>query len=179
MNTQRLPMRPDAASPLAARVSRPWSRLRFLPALAATLAVLAAGCASNSPSGTDAFAPATGASVAALRDADLRLARWVEDGKRVRPPTQTPVTLRLGETGRLSGQGPVNRYFGTFGFLGDGSVSWPNAAIGSTRMAGPPEAMDLEVRFFQTLTRTTRLETTPDAARFQSADGTHVLEFAR
>ncbi|MBX3745493.1 MAG: META domain-containing protein [Verrucomicrobiae bacterium] len=152
-----------------------FARLMVIPALA----VLTAGCASNSPSDTAAFAPATGASVAALRDADLRLVRWVEDGKRVKPPADTPVTVRLGEAGRLSGRGPVNRYFGTFGFLGDGSVSWPNAAIGSTRMAGPPEAMDLEMRFFQTLTRTTALETTPDAVRFQSADGRNILEFSR
>ena len=73
-------------------------------------------------------------------------------------PAATPITLKLGDGGRIAGKGPVNRYFGAVQLAVDGSgrLTWPNAAFGMSRMAGPPEAMALESKFVQSLASTTR-----------------------
>lgn len=149
--------------------------------------LLVSGCASSSsPSasssrsgGGRAYQPGTFEDLAELQNADLRLERLVLKGDSVRLPSDTPITLRFGELGRISGNSAVNGYFGSFQFKEGGVVSWPLAALGLTRKAGPPAAMELEGKFIQALTSTTQLELASGGARFTNADGSMVLEFVR
>ncbi len=62
------------------------------------------------------------------------------------------------EDGRVSGQVGVNRFSGSYTHDEDGIELGPAAL---TRMAGPPELMDLEARFHQALLAagTARIET--------------------
>jgi heat shock protein HslJ len=52
------------------------------------------------------------------------------------------------DDGRVSGQVGVNRFTGSYTVTGD-TIEFGPAAV--TRMAGPPERMDLESRFHQAL----------------------------
>ena len=164
-----------AMNPLSPRTSS------YLPLVATFLLGIAvalpgAGCASRSAAGR--FIPATTESLAALHEVDLRLTRLVTGGHEV-DVTTYPISLRFGDGGKISGRSSVNRYFEGFELGDEGALTWPGAGLGMTRMAGPAAAMQIESQFSQTLTATSQLLTTPDGARFQSADGTHVVEFQR
>lgn len=170
------------ASPLARTAPVPRTLLWLALVLLAALG--GGGCASSptpgsgKTTGKDAFQPATLEALAPFRDADLRLVRLVQDGQSVRL-TGTPITLKLGEGGKIAGRSAVNRYFGRFDLSPNGDVQWPPAALGMTRMAGPEDAMRLESQFTQALTATTRLSVSPDALRFSTPDGKNTAEFAR
>lgn len=155
--------------------------LRFLKFTASALVGLAlaapgTGCASKTPK--SAFVPASAESLATFGDADLRLTRFIADGKTVALDA-APVTLRFGEGGKIGGRSAVNRYFGAYTLGTNGSLAWAPGGIGMTRMAGPEAAMQLESVYGQTLTRTSQLLTSPGGVRFQNADASNLLEFAR
>jgi heat shock protein HslJ len=59
------------------------------------------------------------------------------------------------EESRVSGSGGVNRLTGTF-VMGEGELRF--GPLGSTRMAGPEHAMELEDRFIVALGRVTSFE---------------------
>ncbi len=132
------------------------------------------GCATQPAK--DAFQPATPSSLAALRDSEFRLTRFVVDGAPV-DSSAFPISLRFGEPGKISGRSAVNRYFGGFELGDNGSLTWPPAGLGMTRMAGPEAAMKLESQFAEVLTGTSQLLTSPTGARFQSVDGSRIAEF--
>lgn len=158
-----------------------WPRVGVVLVLALAGGLLG-GCAHSGGGGSASgreYAPATLESLATLRDIDLRLTRLVAGGKTVSLPAETPITLRFGAPGKIAGRSAVNRYFGGFEFKEGGSVTWPPAPLGMTRMAGPPAAMDLEATFVKALASTDGLQVAPDAVRFQSGDGAQVLEFVR
>ncbi len=127
------------------------------------------------------YNPANQETLASVRNLDLRLTRLVMAGKSVDLPSGAPVTLKLGDGGRIAGKGPVNRFFGAMQIAVDGSgrVTWPNAALGMTRMAGSPEAAALESKFIQALTTTSRLMVGDDGLRLENADRSTMLEFSR
>jgi heat shock protein HslJ len=53
-------------------------------------------------------------------------------------PVAGDATIAFGDEGRVFGKSVVNRYFGTYVVDGDAVTVGP---LGSTMMAGPPEAM--------------------------------------
>lgn len=63
-------------------------------------------------------------------------------------------TLTFAADGRAVGHAGVNRYFATYERGDTGRLSF--AAIGSTRMAGSPDAMRQEQRYLDTLGRIDR-----------------------
>src|SRR5262245_19427768 len=73
---------------------------------------------------------------------ELKAVRMVSGGQVVTLPENPPITLKLDAGGKVSGRSAVNRYFGSFTTASDGTIIW-NGALGATRMAGPPEAMQL------------------------------------
>jgi heat shock protein HslJ len=77
------------------------------------------------------------------------------DGEQVDP--EAPRQVRF-DGGRVSGRVGVNRFNGSFTLAEDSIEFGPAAA---TRMAGPPELMDLESQFYQALEgrHTLRIET--------------------
>lgn len=74
------------------------------------------------------------------------------------------VDLKLGADGRVSGHTGVNQVLGGFEHGEDDTLHF--SALSSTRMAGPPDAMELEEQFLAALAET-------DAARM--ANGRLVL----
>ncbi|MGE3308442.1 MAG: META domain-containing protein [Limisphaerales bacterium] len=134
------------------------------------------GCGTRPPKMS--FQPATQGSLAALRDTEFRLTHLIVDGTQV-DTTAFPISLRFDETGRVSGRSAVNRYFGGFSLGENGSLTWPPAGLGMTRMAGPEPAMQLEKTFTEVLTGSTRLLTSPTGARFENDDGRRIAEFSK
>lgn len=83
----------------------------------------------------------------------LTLTLWVldaiRDGTALTPlPAGSRVTLTLLADGTFQGTAPVNIYFGGYS-LDREALTF--GVIGSTRMAGSPELMDLEARYFSLL----------------------------
>ncbi len=186
---------------LSTRPSRPRQipKLPVSAVLTMAIAFMASGCASDKEPG-DASAtaagvtrfessvaparrglkPATLTSVAGIINQDYRLTRLTMDAKPLRlSGVGRAITLRFTAPGRIAGQSAVNRYFGTFRLQDDGTLQWPNAAIGMTRMAGSETAMALENQFVRALTSTSDLKIGSDRVRFQNADESMVVEFAR
>ena len=173
------------ALPTARRAAITTSRFGALALGVALLAAaLGTGCTTRSGGGEasggrkDGFEPATAETLSPFRDKDLRLVRLVQNGSKV-ALGGTAITLKLGEGGKIAGRSAVNRYFGKFDLTPSGELQWPPAALGMTRMAGPAEAMELEAKYTQVLTATTRLAVSGEAVRFSSADGSQVAEFER
>lgn len=160
-------------------------RLFGIVGLALMAVLCLGGCASReaSPAGPSAtqskFVPATAETLAPLRDIDLHLRRLVSGGKNVDLSPANPITLRLATGGRIAGKSSVNRYFGTYQLDPDGTIKWPNAALGMTRMAGPESAMQLESTFASVLTASQRMVISTDTVRFESKDGAHLAEFRK
>lgn len=69
------------------------------------------------------------------------------------PSVTTTVTL---EDGKVSGNGGVNTFSGTYESPADGELSF--SPLASTRMAGPEAAMAQEAAFFEALAETARFE---------------------
>ena len=65
------------------------------------------------------------------------------------------VTIRF-DADQVSGQAPVNRYFGPFTASEDGSLEF--GALARTEMAGPPELMRAEEEYFALLDRVTAFD---------------------
>lgn len=186
---------------LRARFSLPFS-FAFAFALVAASAVMT-GCSSSrlaktedaasagKPASSTAPSPATATPAATkfqtatrenvqlLQGAELRLIRLIDSGRLVKLGDGQPVSLRLAPDGKVNGRAPVNRFFGRFEFGFDGTIKWPLAALGTTRMAGSPADMKLENQFFQTLTATTRLQVSDKAVRFENNDHSMVVEFEK
>jgi heat shock protein HslJ len=149
---------------------------RFFSGCVVVAAAFLGGCAHRE--GADArWRPATPESVQALANQDLALTQLTVKGQDMALPDQRP-TLRFLEAGRIAGKGPVNRFMGGYELSGDGRVTWPAAGLAGTRMAGPPEAMELEQTFFNALTATSALQTSPGGVQFRSQDGRTRVEFS-
>lgn len=110
------------------------------------------GCAS---SGTTA-SPDAGVAVDPARVSPEFAGSWALEAMELTEqdwsvPAGARVTLRLDGSGALSGRSGVNRYFGFAQITGNGAFRLTQP-LGSTRMAGPPELMQLEQRFLNALT---------------------------
>lgn len=125
------------------------------------------------------FEIATRENLQLLQGAELRLIRLIDNGRLVKLGDAQPVSLRIASDGKINGRAPVNRFFGRFEFGFDGTIKWPLAALGTTRMAGTPADTKLEDQFFQTLTSTSRLQVSPKALRFENNDRSMVVEFEK
>lgn len=146
--TQRDPREYAAAMP----------RIHFaaLPALLC-LALSAAGCSSPAKNGDATEDPSTSG---AVRLPSLTGTEWncVEligpDGTSV-PATDRPPTIVIAADGKVSGFAGVNRFFteATFGNSITAVTPLTFGPVGATRMAGPPERMQLEGTFTSMLER--------------------------
>jgi heat shock protein HslJ len=103
--------------------------------------------------------------------------RVVEIGGRATLETPS-AELTFGDDGRLTGRATINRVFGPYEIVGD-QITF--GALGSTMMAGLPDAMDQEHRLLQTLTGPLIIHAGPADGRVTLlSDGAPalVLEFA-
>ena len=122
-----------------------FSNMRIFSGLVAVV-MLAAGCRS-------AEAPPTGHPTAES-STSLVGTSWVAediDGRGVLGGVQSTLTFADGQ--RIAGRAACNQYFGS-AELGEGTLRLKPA--GATRMACPPEVMEQETRFLETLGTVTR-----------------------
>lgn len=97
----------------------------------------------------------------ALRGTDWRCA-WISvDGRVITPDASDAPTLRIDPPANATGRGGVNRFGGPAELpagepAAAGMIGFP--AIASTKMAGPPERMELERAYFAALRAARRFE---------------------
>ena len=77
-----------------------------------------------------------------------------------------------------AGRSFVNRYFGTANLAPEGQLRW-TGALGSTKMAGPPDLMAREQDYLRSLGRVSRWRVEGRTLTLDSADGVVVLHYAR
>lgn len=145
-------------------------RTAFAALLVAVHALVPAGGCSPKTVAADGAADAAGAPPAlagtAWRCVSIR-------GVAVR--AQHPPTVAFGSDGRASGLAGVNRYGGPYESRGQ-ALHFGDCML--TRMAGPPELMDLERRYLDAL-RAVRSVAASGEALTMSDGGTPVLVFRR
>ncbi|MFO1458088.1 MAG: META domain-containing protein [Verrucomicrobiota bacterium] len=148
--------------------------LKLLPltALVPAALILLSGCATGSNPGS----PATAESLARWENKDLKCVNLVVQGTPVSLPVDAGITLRITGPGKVAGSSAVNRYFGGYTLGPAGAIHW--TPFGSTRMAGPPERMQLEDQFLKALESTTRADVTPHGIVLQTSDASTRVEFS-
>ena len=137
-------------------------RIRAVFAIPA-LAALVVACQQPKPSSQQLDAPAAAptAPASALRGTDWRCA-WISvDGRVITPDASDAPTLRIDPPANATGRGGVNRFGGPAELpagepAAAGMIGFP--AIASTKMAGPPERMELERAYFAALRAARRFE---------------------
>lgn len=91
---------------------------------------------------------------------------WANDDK---------IIIRFTEEGRLSGNAPVNLYFGNYTTSGEDKISFSD--IGTTKMAGPEEEMIKERAFFAALANVSEYKIIGEFLKLNDKDGNTLLEF--
>jgi heat shock protein HslJ len=134
------------------------------PALAIlALTALMLACQQPEPTSPPGAAPtaAPAAAPAALRGTDWTCT-WISvDGRAITPDASDAPTLRIDPPANATGRGGVNRFGGPAELAAGepgatGTIGFP--AIASTKMAGPPELMELEGAYFAALRAARRYE---------------------
>lgn len=82
------------------------------------------------------------------------MAIWL-DGQDLESVDRPPV-LNIAADGKIGGFAGVNRYFAVLDIGDLDAGAFRVGAIGATKMAGPPDRMDLELRFTRALSESTR-----------------------
>ena len=100
------------------------------------------------------------------------LTGWSESD---REPSAFKITANFAE-GQISGKSAVNSYFGSYK-LGPGG-NFAVGPTGSTRMAGPPEAMQAEQTFFKLLDQVRTYRRTGGELTLADADSKALLIFS-
>jgi heat shock protein HslJ len=133
--------------------------------VAAIVLLSAGGCVSDTGGQADG---GSGQDQRMQGAAALQGSRWqAEDIEGHGVSSQVPSTLAFDATGRASGSGGCNRFFGP-AQIGDGSIRF--GSLVSTRMACPPPRMEQEDRFFAALAKAERWHIGADG-RLVLADG--------
>ncbi len=91
--------------------------------------------------------------------------------------SDSPVTIRFDASGNAAGRGPINRFSGRYSATADGRISWSNAGLQTTMMAGPPEAMEREDLFFQILGQVSRYRISASGLILETEDSNSSLTF--
>ena len=100
-------------------------------------------------------------------------------GEEIAAESSKPPSLTIAEDGRVTGFSGVNRYAGTTdpAALREGKLAL--TPLASTRMAGPPAAMDLERRFLAAFEQAKSCRIDGGALLLAAVDGKELLAFRR
>ena len=122
-----------------------------------------------------------GGGLRALTGVEWRLTRIVLDGAEtgLEPSADTRGSIRFDGSGRAWGRGPINRFSGRYSADADGRLSWGDAGLQMTSMAGPPEAMEREDLFFQILSQVSRYRLSGSQLILETDDQNSSLTFER
>ena len=120
-----------------------------------------------------------GGDMARMADAEWYLTRVIFDGAEsgLGYSSSSPVTIRFDKSGRVTGQGPINRFSGSARPSGDGRFSWSGAGLQTTQMAGPPEAMEREDLLFQILSQVSHYRVSGSQLILETEDSNSSLVF--
>jgi heat shock protein HslJ len=117
-----------------------------------TATVLAAGCGASGGKQPAAMAAADDGEADPLT---ALVGEWtlthIDDQPLVDDVTDRPPTLTIDAEGQVAGFAGVNRYFGALDVEKLRQGEFVLGPLGSTRMAGPPDRMELERRYLQRL----------------------------
>jgi heat shock protein HslJ len=91
---------------------------------------------------------------------------------------KSKVTFSCRDKGQVAGLATINRYFGNLKLTENGEIIW-NKAFGMTRMAGPPELMQQEAVYMDTLMKTSRMYLLKAKLVLRNEDRSYVLEFEK
>jgi heat shock protein HslJ len=119
--------------------------------------------------------------ITALNIKDITGIEWIltqmtKNNKPVALVKDSQTTFACNENGRVTGKATLNQYSGNLKLQDDGEIIWSKAFI-MTRMAGPPELMQQETDFTQTLMKTTRMYLKESKLVLMSNDKSSLLEF--
>jgi len=118
---------------------------------------------------------------AALAGVEWHLTQVILDGAEtsLRFNSDSPVTIRFDSSGNATGRGPINHFSGRYSAKVDGQISWSDAGLQTTMMAGPPEAMEQEDLFFQILGQVSRYRVSASQLILETDDSNSSLTFKR
>jgi heat shock protein HslJ len=108
-----------------------------------------------------------------------QLQKMVKDNQQLDLLETTPITFSCDEQGNVSGIASVNRYSGAFTVSDNGTLNWQGAGFIATKMGGPPERMEQEQAFLETLGNTSQGHVEGSTLVLNSEDNANVLEFSR
>jgi heat shock protein HslJ len=108
-----------------------------------------------------------------------QLQKMIKDNQQLDLLETTPITFSCDEQGNVSGMASINRYSGAFTVRDDGTLSWQGAGFIATKMGGPPERMEQEQAFLETLSNTSQGHVEGSTLVLNSEDNANVLEFSR
>ena len=116
-----------------------------------------------------------------LTGIEWRLTQVVLDGAAtsLQFNADAPINIRFDASGNAAGRGPINRFSGRYDATADGRISWSDAGLQSTMMAGPPEAMEQEDLFFQILGQVSRYRIDGSQLILETDDSNSSLTFER
>jgi heat shock protein HslJ len=107
----------------------------------------------------------------------LTLTRLVFESAESKLPAGSRVTLTLSADGRVSGNSGVNIYSGRYQLLPPGGITFPGPLI-TTKIAGPPDRMEVENKFLQSLAAIERVSVRGGSLTLRNDSGTTILEFS-
>jgi heat shock protein HslJ/uncharacterized protein YecT (DUF1311 family) len=124
--------------------------------------------------------PAAANSLAPVRrSAEWRLTDWIVNGVQRQVVADSNVTIAFDPSGKLRGNASINAFSGNFRFDAEGRLQWPRAGFTLTRMAGPPDLMEQERAFLDSLRRTVHYHADGQQLVLESPNRTVVLRFLR
>lgn len=122
-------------------------------------------------SGTVAASPRAGV--------EWQLQSWRIEGTERQLVPGSQIAVSFDPSGKVAGNGSVNRFSGDFRFDQNGRIVWPSSGFAVSKMAGPPELMNQERSFLQALRRMSDFRADGSQLILESASGKTVLTFAR
>lgn len=111
-----------------------------------------------------------------VQGVEWRLETLRIDGSERALPAEAAATLQLQEDDSVNGVAFINRFFGKVEVAPDGGLTWGDA-FGTTKMAGPPELMELEQIYLSALPMGESMRLEAGQLILESQDGTVRLQF--
>lgn len=108
-----------------------------------------------------------------------QLQSWRIDGAEQALVPGSEIAVSFDPSGKVAGNGSVNRFSGNFRFDQNGRMVWPPSGFAISKMAGPPDMMKQERTFLQALRRMSDFRVEGPQLILESASGKTVLTFAR
>lgn len=112
-------------------------------------------------------------------DKPWQLQKMVKANQQLKLLETAPITFACDPQGNVTGMASINRYSGAFTFDDEAKLNWRGAGFITTKMGGPPELMQQEQDFLETLGNTSQGRVEGSTLILESADKTDVLEFSQ